>query len=125
MSDLETLRSQLISSISQARSALVAACENNDAETSAHYAHDGVSIAISADLNVIAGLRQTISLDDSLTLGLALAAQRTSEAIYLLDDVVSAMKNGSLDALLMTSTASAQAEVDYMSGYPQVLGWRI
>lgn len=117
------LRQQLILGASQAHTALAAAEKNEDVGTSEHYAHDGISIATGSDLAMSAGLHPTISLDGTVSLGLTITATHTGEALYLLDEVISAVKTGDLDALLMGNAASAQAEVDYMSGYPQVLDW--
>src|SRR6056297_2591888 len=118
-----TLRQQLILAASQAHTALATAEENEELATSAHYAHDGISITTGSDLAISAGLHPTISLDGTVALGLTITVARTQEALYLLDDVISAVKRGDLDALEMGNTALAQAEIDHMSGYPQVLGW--
>lgn len=117
-------RERLVSSISEAHKALTKRIET-DSEIECQYAHNGVSISISPKLTPVTELLPFIALTSHLKQGISIAAQNRSDASYLLLDLIEAVESDAFDSLLMDATGAARAEIDYMSGYPKILGWHL
>lgn len=110
---IEALRARFISNITEAHDELSKSIETKGEKSEVQYAYNGVSMVISPDFNPSVEIGQSVSL----------SATSAGEAFYLLLDVIENAKSGAFDALLEGGNISTRAEVDYMSGYPQILGW--
>jgi hypothetical protein len=87
------------------------------------YAENGVVVRIAPSLTATAQLCKSITSRGNATPGFSITASNVGEAIYLLLDTVDAIKTGVFDRALSNSFESAEADVSYMSGYPQIFGW--
>jgi hypothetical protein len=78
----------------------------------------------SVSIQVRPGMRLTAyAASIGEVLSLTIEASELRDAIYLLMDAMEATKAGIFDEILMGKRDRLDAEADYMSGYPQVLGW--
>jgi hypothetical protein len=87
------------------------------------YAENGVVVRIAPSLTATAQLCKSIKNRATTSLGFSITASNVGEAIYLLLDTADAIKTGVFDSITSKLSEPAEAEVGYMSGYPQIFGW--
>lgn len=87
------------------------------------YAENGIMVRISPDVKPSAQICRGVKDRFGVSICLSITAQSVGEAAYILLDTVEAAKLGSLDSVIPKCHDLVDADICYMSGYPQICGW--
>lgn len=86
------------------------------------YAEAGISLGFRPGVPPSVTLRPSFDTSGKAAPGLEIIAAEDRVAAYLLLDVIAAVNAGELDKVIK-EIAACSAIVDYVGGYPTVLGW--